>query len=271
MHNCLSPGMPFLKWAGGKRWLVSEYRYLFPERVERLIEPFVGSGAVFFEIEPEEAILGDSNLWLIQTYMAIQTDWERVVRCLKIHARRHCPEYYYNVRKKKPTAAYAIAANLIYLNRTCWNGLFRVNLNGQFNVPIGTKESIIRDTDDFANLSAYLRRAKLVCADFEETISRARPGDLIYADPPYLVRHGNNGFVKYNERLFTWEDQIRLCECLKEAYERGCKIIASNARHRSIRDLYNNWANLQILRRPSMIAGNNEARGVCEEYLISAM
>jgi DNA adenine methylase len=261
---------PFLKWAGGKRWLVKRHRHLFPDKIPRLVEPFVGSAAVFFELVPEKALLADSNEWLIETYEALRQDWRRVARHLETHARRHCLKYYYSVRHENPQSAYARAANLIYLNRTCWNGLFRVNFDGKFNVPRGTKEKVILDTDNFELVSKRLRSATLMCADFADTIAKARVGDVIYADPPYLVRHGNNGFVKYNERLFTWGDQVRLCDCLRRAYQRGCIIMASNAQHKSIRELYAPWAKLITLRRPSVIAGANHARGQCHEYLIIA-
>src|ERR1700737_297802 len=129
------PCTPFLKWAGGKRWLVKKHLSIFPVRYNRFIEPFLGSGAVFFALRPKGAILGDTNGQLIETYAALQMDWQRVVRSLELHAELHSVGHYYKIRARIPPSIFARAARFIYLNRTCWNGLYRVNMSGKFNVP----------------------------------------------------------------------------------------------------------------------------------------
>jgi DNA adenine methylase len=141
---------------------------------------------------------------------------------LKVHAKRHSKKYYYYLRDEaKPTSLAGQAARFLYLNRTCWNGLDRVNLKGKFNVPKGTKSKVILDTDDFEAAAKALGAATLVCSDFATIVDMAEKGDLIYADPPYTVHHNMNGFIKYNEVLFSWEDQTRLRDCLLRASERG--------------------------------------------------
>ncbi len=132
--------IPFLKWAGGKRWLTKTNLNLFPISYNRYIEPFLGSGAVFFNLHPKESVVSDINADLINTYLAIRTDWEKVCDKLKKHEKRHSQEYYYEMRGSNPYSISGRAAKFIYLNRTCWNGLYRVNLKGIFNVPIGTKK-----------------------------------------------------------------------------------------------------------------------------------
>jgi len=135
--------VPFLKWAGGKRWLVDKHFDLLNVEFDRFIEPFLGSGAVFFRLAPEKAILCDKNSQLIDTYRAIQEDWQQVEKYIKSHHTNHNKEYYYHIRSKNFTTLVEKAAQFIYLNRTCWNGLYRVNLKGQFNVPIGTKKNVV--------------------------------------------------------------------------------------------------------------------------------
>ena len=260
---------PFLKWAGGKRWLISNYSQVFPKNYNSYIEPFLGSGAVYFALDPANAIVSDTNSWLVDTYKAIQEDWERIVKILHKHQRAHSKDYYYKIRAQNPRNIYTRAAKFIYLNRTCWNGLFRVNQKGEFNVPIGTKTKVIMETDDFVEISKRLSRTLILNEDFEKVIDRAQANDLIFADPPYTVKHDNNGFIKYNEVLFQWEDQIRLKEALLRAKSRGAKIISTNAHHSSIYELYESDFSLKTVDRKSVISGNSKARGNCQEYLIT--
>lgn len=260
---------PFLKWAGGKRWLVSSHIDLFPLEYNRYIEPFVGSGAVYFTMNPKEAILSDSNGWLVETYKAIQSDWARVVNVLKKHHKNHNKEYYYQIRSQKTKNIYTSAAKFIYLNRTCWNGLHRVNKQGIFNVPIGTKTNVILNSDNFEAISQKLKNTAIHHSDFEQIIDMAQEGDLVFADPPYTVKHDNNGFIKYNQVLFDWKDQIRLKNALLRAKMRGAKIISTNAYHSSIFELYTGDFMLKTVNRKSVIAGKSNARGKCYEYLIT--
>ena len=189
---------PFLKWAGGKRWLVQNHSDLFPNKFNRYIEPFLGSAAVFFHLQPNEAILSDANGRLIETYQSIKENYKLVEKYLRQHQRAHSNEHYYETRAKLFHSKFTRAAQFIYLNRTCWNGLYRENKKGIFNVPIGTKTNVLLRTDDFAAVSNILNNATLKNQDFEKTISLAEEGDFIFVDPPYTVAHNNNGFVKYN-------------------------------------------------------------------------
>lgn len=259
---------PFLKWAGGKRWLVDNHPDLLDVDFERYIEPFLGSGATYFKLAPKNAVLGDSNKELINAYLAIKACWEKVLDRLRVHHRKHCKEYYYKIRDSKPRSVHGKAARLIYLNRTCWNGLYRVNLSGDFNVPIGTKKDVILKTDDFLSISKLLSGARLVCADFQELIEEAREGDFVFVDPPYTIKHNNNGFVKYNESLFSWDDQIRLRDAVVSGIRKGAKFLVTNANHECIRELYKNVGELFELSRRSTISGKASYRGVYEELVI---
>jgi DNA adenine methylase len=263
--NCL----PFLKWAGGKRWLVNHCLHLVPAKIKTYIEPFLGSGAMYFALQPRKAILADVNLELIQTYLAIKSDWKSVAKGIRKHHVRHSRDYYYRVRSSSPTELSERAARLVYLNRTCWNGLYRVNRQGQFNVPIGTKTQVCLTTDDFERVHRLLSGANLVRSDFERVIKMAKSGDFLFVDPPYTTLHSGNGFVKYNEKLFSWSDQVRLRDCLLQAQERGVFFIATNADHHSIRQLYSKGFCVRSVRRASLIAADSDHRQSVRELLIT--
>lgn len=269
MEECLGRvQIPFLKWAGGKRWLAEQHALLLDEKFDRYIEPFLGSGAIFFKLAPDRAILTDKNNRLIETYCSIRDSWQHVESILGHHHKNHSKKYYYAIRAKKLRSAAARAAQFIYLNRTCWNGLYRVNLSGQFNVPIGTKTNVILDTDNFEKISALLTRAEIRCCDFEETLRLAGKGDFVFADPPYTVKHNHNGFIKYNEGLFSWEDQIRLRDSVIAAVGRGAAILITNAYHECVKELYVGIGEQIKLERASVISGDRSARGTYEELVI---
>lgn len=259
---------PFLKWAGGKRWLAAGRHELLKAPRGRYIEPFLGSGAIFFSMRPKKAILSDMNADLINAFAAIAEDWRAVERRLWGHHRKHSEDYYYAIRASKPRSTAARAARFIYLNRTCWNGLYRVNRKGDFNVPMGTKSTVVMDTDDFEAAAKLLQGAELSCGDFERQIDLALEGDLVFADPPYTVKHKFNGFVKYNETLFAWQDQERLCQALRRAKGRGAQIILTNADHESIRELYSDGFEIFEASRYSSIAGRGGTRGQYSELII---
>ncbi|MDX9987253.1 Dam family site-specific DNA-(adenine-N6)-methyltransferase [Thiothrix unzii] len=259
---------PFLKWAGGKRWFVQNHDFYLPKEFNRYIEPFLGSGAVFFHLQPNNAILGDSNPDLIETYQAIKDNWKLVYRYLKKHHKSHSKEYYYMIRASRPLSPYTRAARIIYLNRTCWNGLYRVNEKGIFNVPIGTRSSVISIEDNFEKISTILSNATLVAGDFEKLIDQATNGDFIFADPPYTVRHNNNGFVKYNEKIFSWYDQERLALALNRAKKRGAFIVSTNACHESVKKLYEDTFNTIIVSRNSSISSKVSTRKNFDELII---
>lgn len=259
---------PFLKWAGGKRWFCENHLNLIPKYEGRYIEPFLGSAAVFFALRPTEALLSDLNAELIVTYRAVRDAPQAVEKLLRQFHEQHNKDYYYETRSKKPNNPIQLAAWFIYLNRTCWNGLYRVNLKNEFNVPIGTKTQVILDTDNFEQSAAVLNGAELKHSDFEVTLDAARDGDFVFVDPPYTVKHNLNGFVKYNDRIFSWNDQIRLRDAVKRAAERGAKVMVLNANHESVREIYAEIGAQAALSRASVLAGNPSFRAKVEELLV---
>ena len=262
--------LPFLKWVGGKRWLIPKITPLIPANIGRYIEPFLGGGAIFFYIAPNRAVLADLNEDLIEVYDIVKESWDELQSELERHHIAHSKTYYYKVRATIPGSAMLRAARFLYLNRTCWNGLYRVNLDGVFNVPIGTKTSVILDTDDFEKTALLLRRAQLMVSDFEKTIARARRNDLVFADPPYTVKHNFNNFRKYNERLFSWQDQIRLRDSLFRARDRGAHVILCNANNKEIQKLYCGFGVTIRVNRPSVLAADAAMRRTITELVISA-
>lgn len=260
--------VPFLKWAGGKRWLVAEHASLFPSSYGTYFEPFLGSGATYFHLRPSQAVLNDSNADLINAYQVLKSQWKQVADKLNIHHQKHCKEHYYEIRSQVFEEPVEKAAQFIYLNRTCWNGLYRVNLKGKFNVPIGTKTKVVLDTDDFEQLSRLLKGATVKNEDFETIVALAGKGDFIFVDPPYTVKHNLNGFVKYNEQLFSWDDQVRLRDCVRDAINRGAKVLLTNADHEDVRGLYSGMGTMMSLDRLSVISGSNSARGKYSELVV---
>lgn len=261
---------PFLKWVGGKRWFVAQHGDMLYRDVARYVEPFLGSGAVFFHINPHNAVLGDLNQELIATYKSLRDQPERVFKHLKSHRRKHCKEHYYTVRAQKPRSPAGEAARLIYLNRTCFNGLYRVNLAGLFNVPQGTNDKVYLPSDNFRSVSDALQGAKFSSRDFSDTIAIAKEGDFLYVDPPYTVQHNNNNFLKYNEHIFSWNDQKRLACCLRDAAKRGVCVLMSNADHACIQDLYRTktWRHFSV-NRFSLLASSSDHRREITELVVS--
>ena len=268
------PLLPFLKWPGGKRWFVCNWSHILPASFGTYIEPFLGAGSVYFHLRPPKALLGDINAELVNTYRVVRDNWRSLERSLRHHQRRHlenADSHYYTVRGRVPSESYRQASRLIYLNRACFNGIYRVNSQGVFNVPRGTKTKIVAETDDFKTIADVLRGAELVAGDFESLVDRAKGGDLVFCDPPYTVRHNYNGFRKYNEVLFSWNDQERLAAALRRAADRGVKIICTNANHYSVRDLYrSSQFELLAVSRYSRISAENSSRRYFEELIVRA-
>jgi len=261
---------PFIKWAGGKRWLIKNYLHLFPDKDEykKYVEPFVGGGSIFFNLEPDRAIINDINKELITTYNEVKVNWGKLQSRLKKLNSQHSNELYYKIRSEIPQTNEDIALRFLYLNRTCWNGLYRVNQNNQFNVPIGTKDKVILATDNFEKASKILKNVTLFSEDFQKIISKSRKDDFLFIDPPYTVKHNLNGFIKYNEKLFTWEDQVRLRDATVNAISRGVKVLVLNADHESIRELYKGVGEQFSLSRASVISGKKENRGIYTELAV---
>lgn len=266
----LSNLSPIVKWAGGKRWLINNHGDLFPHEYNRLVEPFLGGASVFLKLTPPKALLADLNSELITTYKAIKNDWKAVKAGLQKHQSLHDSEHYYHIRSLAPTDPIEVAIRFLYLNRTCFNGLYRVNLKGFFNVPIGTKTKVILPTDDFEAFSKMLKKGvRLVNQDYSKTLNQVKPDDFVYIDPPYTVNHNHNGFLKYNESIFSWEDQLKLRDAVDNIASLGAKIIVSQANHQSIRELYEDIGVSRIINRHSIIASNSKHRKSVEELLVS--
>lgn len=260
--------VPFLKWAGGKRWLVEQHSSLFPQKFNCYIEPFLGSGSVFFYLTPSRAILSDSNAELISCYNQIKSCPVELNELLSEHHENHCTDYYYKIRATYFTSEAERAAKFLYLNRTCFNGIYRVNLKGEFNVPMGTKTNVVMKSDDFRGVSKRLENALIVQGDFADSMKHATEGDFVYVDPPYTVQHNTNGFLKYNEKIFSWNDQVRLKEQVVAAASRGASVIVSNAAHESVIELYEGVGNITKLSRASVLSGGTKGRGRYEEILV---
>jgi len=262
-----TPLTPPLKWAGGKRWLVQRLADVLTVPIERLIEPFAGSAAAFFRLRPQSAILADKNSELINVYKCLKSNHERVQEILSLHAARHSKDYYYLVRDENPADDFCRAARTIYLNRTCWNALYRVNRRGQFNVPQGTKNNVILPSDDFFSISVALSDVSLRTCDFVETIRHASSGDLIFADPPYISRSKTGTFVKYTNPVFRWKDQERLAKALMRAHQRGAMFILTNADCGDLAQLYSECGYVQRISRQSVISGTVKGRKETSELL----
>lgn len=223
---------------------------------------------MFFHLQPETAFLSDLNGDLVNAYLTVRDSCDQLQKILKSYHKLHSESFYYKIRASKPRNSVYKAARFIYLNRTCWNGLYRVNKKGEFNVPMGTKTNVILDSDDFSKISKLLKGIEIEACDFQETVDKASRGDFVFIDPPYTVKHNLNGFIKYNETIFSWEDQIRLRNCISRAVDRGAQVLVMNAHHKSIEDLYQDMGEMVQMNRASVIAGKAEFRGVYSELAI---
>ena len=260
---------PFIRWPGGKRWLVSRYPGLIASPTQgTYYEPFLGSAAIFASIQPKRAVLGDLNPELIATFVAVRDDSEAIEALLDLHHSRHSESHYYSVRSTVPNPGAETAARFLYLNRTCFNGIYRVNQKGQFNVPMGSRQNVRRPEDDYASWSSALKECELIVGDFEDVVQTASKGDLIYADPPYTVRHNMNAFRKYNESLFSWADQERLARVLTKSARKGVRVVVSNANHETVSDLYPSVFSRRAIARNSSIAAASAKRGAYNELLL---
>lgn len=264
--------VPFLKWPGGKRWFVSKYYNLFPSEYNRYIEPFIGGGSIFFSLLPNNAIISDINPELINLYTVMRDDPEGLKNSLLYHQQNHCQEYYYRVREVVPCDHVQKAGRFLYLNRTCFNGMYRVNQLGMFNVPIGTKDNCVYDIEMFETYSQALQTVEILVSDFSPVIHRAEVGDFVFVDPPYTIAHNQNSFIKYNEKLFTWADQERLLEDLCQARAQGAIIFATNANYSLLRNMYiERGFYTTTIKRYSSISGKPDKRGTQEELLITSI
>jgi DNA adenine methylase len=259
---------PFLRWAGGKSWFIKYLPQFTPALYNDYHEIFLGGGAVFFNTTRAESIyLSDLNTDLIETYIQVRDNIDAVIDELKKF--KNEKDIYYKVRGDKYTDSNLKAAQFIYLNKTSFNGIYRVNQNGGYNVPYG-----FRTTKDFIeesvlrNASNKLQSVNIKSQDFESALSTVKKGDFVFLDPPYTVAHENNGFIAYNQKLFTLEDQYRLCNCLKELNNIGAHFVLTNAYHEKIKEIYTGVGEFNILNRRSLIGGKGAKREIIKEYAI---
>jgi len=248
-HACAAQARPFLKWAGGKTQLLDQFQRFFPGPgvMRRYLEPFVGSGAVFFRVKsllgPERSVLADSNEDLINVYDVIQTDLEGLIRRLERHRRLHSKEHYYRTRAQLTIRMTdtSRAARFIYLNKTCYNGLYRVNSRGQFNVPMGRYVNPpILDEANLRAVGAALRGVRMLNAGFEQTLDYAKAGDFIYLDPPYHPISSTSYFTAYTQDRFQASDQQALADVFVQLHRRGCLLMLSNSDAPLPREIYRN-------------------------------
>jgi DNA adenine methylase len=255
----------FLRWAGSKRYLLSHLAELVPEEYGRYYEPFLGSGSLYFLLRPAEATLSDACSELIRCFAAVRDDPDRIIEWFA--GKRPDKHYFYELRSNRSEESTVAAAEFIYLNKTCWNGLYRVNSAGDFNVPFGRpKTDYLIDPDLIRSCSTCLREARLFSGDFEAAVEDAAAGDFAFFDPPYVTRHNNNGFVDYNQRLFSWDDQLRLAERVRLLRERGVHVVIANAMHSEVKALYKGFG-VRPIARFSTLASDSRFRGPVEEAL----
>ncbi len=265
---------PFLKWVGGKGKILSQLVPLLPEGVHlmRHVEPFVGGGAMFFARGPERALLCDVNPALIATYTAIRDQVDGVIDALARLKRAHSDDAYYRVRERYNTTRRLSdeerAAMFVYLNKTCFNGLHRVNRRGEFNVPAGRyKNPRILDEDGLRGASEALSRAEIRCAGFESLVQHAKPGDFVYFDPPYVPLSATSSFTGYAQDGFTHEDQERLRDVFRALDRRGCKLMLSNSDAPAVHDLYAGYR-IDLVAAPRAINCDARGRGKVTEVVV---
>lgn len=242
---------PLVKWAGGKRALLPVIMANAPKSYDSFVEPFLGGAAVFLAFAPERAILNDANRELIQLYEAVRDDPAGVAAALDaLQPYVSDPVAYYRIRSTDPQklGPCARAARFIFLNKTGYNGLYRVNRRGEFNVPFGSRPTPPRlyDRDNLMAVAALLRNAVLRCGDFEAVLDQVEHGAFVYADPPYVPTSVTANFTRYTRSDFTLEDQERLASAVRRAARRGAKILVSNSDTRIVHMLYSDFTRITI-------------------------
>ena len=271
-------GKPFVKWAGGKRQIIDKLKEYIPEEYGTYYEPFVGGGALLFELSPKDAVINDSNKELMNVFNCIKDEEKFTKMCSELnrYETSHCEDFYYEVRnmdrdKKKFSRLidYKRAARTIYLNKACFNGLYRVNSKGEFNVPFGKKIKV--NTYEGQNLGiihAYLNfsNIKMLSVDFEDAVKDAKKGDFIYFDPPY--DSDTDTFNSYTEEGFNKDQQRRLAKVYKELSDRGCYVMLSNHNTILVNELYSEF-NIHVIEAKRNINSNGKKRGKVEEVIIT--
>ena len=238
---------------------------MIPDSIGTYYEPFIGGGSLFFAAMPQAAVLSDLNVQLMETYETLRSEPNKIMSVLARWANDETT--YYFVRGKVFANRIVRAAQFIYLNRTCWNGLYRVNSSGHFNVPFGNHGRQVFDASQLLKVAAALKDATLKSGDFGDVVRHASPGDFIYFDPPYVTNSGEAGFKQYTEHRFSWDDQERLGDTAVELADRGCSVIVSNANYQPIISLYPGFYRM-VVSRHSVLAADSRARRVTDELVL---
>ncbi len=271
-------GKPFVKWAGGKRQIIDKLKQYVPEEFNTYYEPFVGGGALLFELSPKDAVINDSNKELMNVYECLKDEkkFDAMCRELNHHEAEHSEEYYYKIRnldrdknKFNKLADYKRAARTIYLNKACFNGLYRVNSKNEFNVPFGKKIKVnTYEGQNLGIISGFLNynNIKILSVDFEKSVADAKKGDFIYFDPPY--DSDTAIFSSYTEEGFGKEEQRRLARVFKELSDRGCYVMLSNHNTTLVNELYKDFY-IHIIEAKRNINSNGKKRGKVEEVIIT--
>ena len=266
---------PVVKWVGGKRQLIPEIEKYIPPHYTTYYEPFVGGGAVLFHLQPKKAIINDINEELINLYQVIKDNVDELIEDLKRH--KNEPDYFYKIReldrdmrKYKSLSSVERASRIHYLNKTCYNGLFRVNSQGQFNTPFGKyKNPNIVNEVTLRAVSKYFNSANISfkCCDFEEAVKWARKGSFVYFDPPYDPVSDTSSFTGYDKGGFDRKEQKRLKELCDRLDDRGIKFLLSNSETEFILELYKDYK-IEIVHAKRSINSKGHKRGVVNEVLV---
>lgn len=265
--------IPFLRWAGGKTWLLKKFDQFLPHDFENYYEPFLGSGAIFFHLKQigllnGKVVLSDLNKDLVECFVQIRDNVEAVIDHLSTYQNEK--EFYYQMRQISSSTEEEKAARFIYLNRTSFNGVYRVNLKGAYNVPYGFKKyKVLFDFENLREASVLLKGVEIVHRDFQHCAKLVRSKDLVFLDPPYTVAHENNSFVKYNQKIFAWQDQERLAKTVRTIVYKGAYFVLTNAAHPSIDALFVPSGVKTELKRFSVIGGKKAKREIKSEYVFS--
>lgn len=236
-------------------------------KIGRYHEPFLGGGSIFFSLPVyEKSFLSDTNHSLINAYRQVRDDVEGVIDFLRDF--ENSAEFYYEIRGEIFDDNVKSAAQFIYLNQTSFNGIYRVNLRGEYNVPYGHRKKSFLDEDNLRMASKKLRRTSLVCRDFSKSKRNILQGDLVFIDPPYTITHNNNGFIKYNETLFSLNDQFRLASFVSGIIEVGAYFIMTSAAHAKIKEIFDFVEPIEV-ERASLVGGEGAARGFYKEYVFT--
>lgn len=259
-----------MKWAGGKGQLLQQLLARMPDSFGSYFEPFVGGGALFFGLSSlgmlKETYLTDVNDPLIETYKVVRDNVDEVIRHLKTH--RNEEDYYYHVRASTPRKPETRAARLIYLNKTCFNGLYRTNLQGQYNVPFGHyKKPNFCNEENLRAASAALQGAQIECFEYSDAVSRAAEGDFVYFDPPYQPLTKTSSFTTYSRNGFKEEDQVRLSETFRDLASRGVHVMLSNSDTPLIRKLYKDFKPERVYANRA-INSKGDKRGKISELVV---